>query len=485
MACSEKARLVDQEHDMARIQLKDKKLEIARMKEENEMGKLRMEKLKEEKELMMMDVNKEHVSPRLSLTNAAALNYLLQSEIFVSEDRQLWSVPLILGFEPKSTDFQPVGNAIRQGDYRINHIDVARKDFLAPFKFEGEASGEVQVLNAEEETDRQSSVLPDRIDVLDDSSEEDMVNLRNLMKNRNTKAGPKETGTSRPVVSLPSPPPQVPSDVGSKQLPDPKKKRPLTDNEEREVAPPKGTKQQKMVKDHRSKRGSSIESRDDSLIGDLTQQVYVAEEWNKKAYVEAQVEAHSRYEAEKSLGSLKEDYARLSEQLKEMTNQRNSLDAGLKTTKKQAEEQRKQLNMTEINLATKKELVKGLQAELQKAKETARLAEKDAQLAKEVVKTERKAAYKLGVEETQVSLTEQFAMVCREYYDITWGKALDAAGISVESDLRQPGSTYYDPNIRELPGSDSSPPIQPQEASEQSLISQVPHIIPEASKESD
>ncbi|KAK7809461.1 mdis1-interacting receptor like kinase 2, partial [Quercus suber] len=55
MACSEKARLVDQEHDMARIQLKDKKLEIARMKEENEMGKLRMEKLKEEKELMMMD----------------------------------------------------------------------------------------------------------------------------------------------------------------------------------------------------------------------------------------------------------------------------------------------------------------------------------------------------------------------------------------------------------------------------------------------
>ena len=56
----------------------------------------------------------------------------------------------------------------------------------------------------------------------------------------------------------------------------------------------------------------------------------MAEKWNKKSYTEAQVEAHSRSEAEKSLGSLKEDYAHLSEQLKEMTKQRNSLDAGLK-----------------------------------------------------------------------------------------------------------------------------------------------------------
>nr|POF17155.1 hypothetical protein CFP56_39681 [Quercus suber] len=57
MACIEKGRLVDQEHEMAQIQLEDEKLEIARMKEDNEMEKLRMEKLKEEKELMMMDVS--------------------------------------------------------------------------------------------------------------------------------------------------------------------------------------------------------------------------------------------------------------------------------------------------------------------------------------------------------------------------------------------------------------------------------------------
>ena len=80
MACIEKGRLVDQEHEMARIQLKDKKLEIARMKmeldmkrskeeyemeklrmeklkEDNEMEKLRMNQMKEEKELMMMDIS--------------------------------------------------------------------------------------------------------------------------------------------------------------------------------------------------------------------------------------------------------------------------------------------------------------------------------------------------------------------------------------------------------------------------------------------
>ena len=36
MACIEKGRLVDQEHDMVRIQFKDKKHEIARMKEEKD-----------------------------------------------------------------------------------------------------------------------------------------------------------------------------------------------------------------------------------------------------------------------------------------------------------------------------------------------------------------------------------------------------------------------------------------------------------------
>ena len=36
-----------------------------------------------------ISANKNHVAPRLSFTNVQALNYLLRSEIFVSEDGQL------------------------------------------------------------------------------------------------------------------------------------------------------------------------------------------------------------------------------------------------------------------------------------------------------------------------------------------------------------------------------------------------------------
>ena len=75
--------------------------------------------------------NSRLVTPRLSHTNVAALNYLLQSEIFVSEDRQLRAVHLILDFEPISRVFQEIGHAIRARDPRINRIDVSKPDFLA------------------------------------------------------------------------------------------------------------------------------------------------------------------------------------------------------------------------------------------------------------------------------------------------------------------------------------------------------------------
>ena len=75
--------------------------------------------------------DRRHVAPRFSLTNVAALNCLLRSEIFVSKDRQLRAVHLILDFDPISKTFQEIGHAIRAGDPRINRIDVSRPDFLA------------------------------------------------------------------------------------------------------------------------------------------------------------------------------------------------------------------------------------------------------------------------------------------------------------------------------------------------------------------
>ena len=40
--------------------------------------------------------------------------------------------------------------------------------------------------------------------------------------------------------------------------------------------------------------------------------------------------------------------------------------------------------------------------------------------------------------------------MARDYCDISWGKALDVAGVLTNSGLRRPESIYYDPKIREL-----------------------------------
>ena len=71
------------------------------------------------------------VAPRPSHTNVAASNYMLRSKIFMSEDRQLRAIHLILDFEPISKTFQEIGYAIKARDPWINRIDVSRPNFLA------------------------------------------------------------------------------------------------------------------------------------------------------------------------------------------------------------------------------------------------------------------------------------------------------------------------------------------------------------------
>ena len=65
------------------------------------------------------------------------------------------------------------------------------------------------------------------------------------------------------------------------------------------------------------------------------------------------------------------------------------------------------------------------------------------------------------MQETQSRLTEEFSSVARDYCDITWEKALDAARVPADSSLRRSESIYYDPDIQALSGSDSPPPEQP------------------------
>ena len=78
-----------------------------------------------------MLTDKNQVAPRLNFSNVAALNFLLKSEIFVSEDGQLRVVHLIMEFDPISKIFQEIKHTIRAGDPRLAKIDVSRPDFLA------------------------------------------------------------------------------------------------------------------------------------------------------------------------------------------------------------------------------------------------------------------------------------------------------------------------------------------------------------------
>ncbi|XP_065627692.1 uncharacterized protein LOC136066778 [Quercus suber] len=229
--------------------------------------------------------DKNHVSPRLSLTNVAALNFLLRSEIFVSEDGQLRSAPLILGYTGYPKGYQPVGNAIVQGDHRLARIDVGWKGFLAPrrvgsstssleeqidrFKFEGEDSGDVRVIevsDAEEGSDKHSGVQLNLLATVSESSSDDNMDLRSLMKGRGKKPEQKGAGTSKVTVTLPPAPAQVP-DPSLKPNPDLKKKRQHSEVGEKQVPLDKGAKQQKV--DNRAHRAQSVESREEVFVADV------------------------------------------------------------------------------------------------------------------------------------------------------------------------------------------------------------------------
>ena len=86
----------------------------------------------------------------------------------------------------------------------------------------------------------------------------------------------------------------------------------------------------------------------------VTQQIFVAKEWVKNSREELNADVQSRLTVEKAAGALKLEKERLNKEIKEAFKARDSAEAGLKTTTKQAEDMRQQLHLSEINLATKK-----------------------------------------------------------------------------------------------------------------------------------
>ena len=132
----------------------------------------------------------------------------------------------------------------------------------------------------------------------------------------------------------------------------------------------------------------------------VTQQVYVVEDWVRNAHNKFDAEAQSQHKVQKVLGTANHEKTQLAEKLKAAESACQSAEARLKIVEAQAKDQCKQLYTTQINLATKKATVLDLKAELQKAQEALKVAN-------EAAKAVEAAAYECRVVETEARLTAE------------------------------------------------------------------------------
>ena len=153
-------------------------------------------------------------------------------------------------------------------------------------------------------------------------------------------------------------------------------------------------------------------------------------------------EIQNRHDVEKALGLTNHEKIQLAEKIKVAENGRKSAEAGLKNAEAQAEDQRKELYTTQLNLATDKAVVLDLKSKLQKAEEALKVTQ-EAAIAAET------SAYERGVLETEARLTVEVTAVCKEYCTETYNQALDWVGILVDFDLRRVDQVYYPEDLRE------------------------------------
>ena len=94
--------------------------------------------------------------------------------------------------------------------------------------------------------------------------------LKELMKNRNKAPYPKDKNKSKPPINPhPPPPPQIPADLGLKPNPDLRKKRQIETIEEGDLGPSKGSKQPRQSQDHRNRRSTSVDSREEPPVAQV------------------------------------------------------------------------------------------------------------------------------------------------------------------------------------------------------------------------
>ncbi|XP_050241220.1 uncharacterized protein LOC126690130 [Quercus robur] len=333
----------------------------------------------------------------------------------------------------------------------------------------------VELSDSDAELDRASAapgtgLVIAQPDISEDTGEEEGMDLqprtglRGLLSNRSKGQTSKEVSKGQTVPKAPAPPPPPSSDAALQPMPNLRRKRPVEETEEGKVAREKARpkKKGKETKEPREKRTRSTESREEAAIlrgpqtwsprieldgapilwdatlwesqreqasflaealqqplllprdmeAQVTQQIYVAEEWAKKAREDMHKEAQSRSAAERAAGDLKRDFDRQGNELKEVKKANASAEAGLKNAEKQADELRKQLRHSEERLAAEQQAVSELKAELARTKEEARLS-------REVAEKAVVASYERGVHDAEERLAEEVATVCREYVTST------------------------------------------------------------------
>ena len=111
--------------------------------------------------------------------------------------------------------------------------------------------------------------MEDSLDNKEEMAPKTGPSLRELMKGRNKAPSPQEKSKSKPPVNPPPPPPQLPADLGLKPNPELRRKRHPEAPKEGEVGPSKGSKQQRQSQDQRSKRSSSVDSREEPPVAQV------------------------------------------------------------------------------------------------------------------------------------------------------------------------------------------------------------------------
>ena len=68
-------------------------------------------------------------------------------------------------------------------------------------------------------------------------------------------------------------------------------------------------------------------------------------------------------------------------------------------------------------------------------------------MAREAVEAAVKASYECGVRDTEARLTEEVAVVCRNYCTESWRVAMDWARVPANSELRRAKNIFFPEDI--------------------------------------